>query len=160
MNDLNFRTWHSNWNRFLYFQGINLWNDVKSTYKLISDPKENYSYYCYDPDNCIVQVSTGLKDKKGKEIFVGDILSLSDYYIEKVTDFGEGPEIDFNHLAEVIYIQDCAAFGVRIKESGCCLAKGEFAFVGIMIDMGSEYITNECEVVGNILENKDLLKNE
>ncbi len=96
---------------------------------------------------------TGLKDKNGKEIFEGDILKQ-----------GEG---EHETLIEV-------KFGNGTFDSGCYNFTG---FYGVYLKIGfgggfskrdlcesmDEITKEECErreVIGNIWENKELLKNE
>ncbi|VQE49656.1 phage protein [Streptococcus pneumoniae] len=86
--------------------------------------------YCYDFDEIELMQSTGLKDKNGKEVFVGDIIKctrgcLHEVYIEKEyggTYFGGMP---------AVYLKD-------LRE-------------------GYAWTENE-EIIGNIYENPELLE--
>ena len=86
--------------------------------------------YCYDFDEIVLMQSTGLKDKNGKEVFIGDIIKctrgcLHEVYIEKEyggTYFGGMP---------AVYLKD--------------LREG-YAW------------TEHEEIIGNIYENRELLE--
>lgn len=73
---------------------------------------------------------TGLTDKKGKEIYEGDILK-ADYY---------------DTLHEVVFSDTVGAFMLD-----------EIPTTGDMVVIGSEDISNHFEIVGNIYDNADLL---
>ncbi len=78
---------------------------------------------------------TGLTDKYGKKIFEGDIVRYKDEVLGKTkTD-----EIKFNETH--------AAF--------CRLHKGEMGLQYLFID---EAIANQCEVIGNIFDNPELVE--
>ena len=88
--------------------------------------------YCYDFDEIELMQSTGLKDKNGKEVFVGDIIKctrgcLHEVYIEKEyggTYFGGMP---------AVYLKD----------------------------LGEGYAwTEHEEIIGNIYENPELLEDK
>ncbi len=82
----------------------------------------------------IVNQFTGLKDKNGVEIYEGDILSEDGYLIG---------EIYFSNL-----------YGLMIKGESCNRALHNFC-------LNSEIMNGnlkDLEVIGNIYENKELLK--
>ncbi|WP_314500159.1 YopX family protein [uncultured Streptococcus sp.] len=85
--------------------------------------------YCYKTDEIELMQTTGLKDKNGKEIFEGDIVKMSkDVYSEPT-------------YYEVVRHYG-GAYRLESKQHGCELWLRH---------------TN-CEVVGNIYENRELLE--
>lgn len=88
--------------------------------------------YCYDFDDIVLMQSTGLKDKNGKEVFVGDIIKctrgcLHEVYIEK--EYGG----TYCGGMPAVYLKD--------------LREG-YAW------------TEHEEIIGNIYENPDLLEDK
>ncbi len=75
---------------------------------------------------------TGLKDKNGKEVYEGDIL-----------EFVENDES--KTLLQIDYDNDLCAF-VAYKDNGWHFNDGRY------------YEWNNCEVIGNIYENSELIK--
>jgi len=88
-----------------------------------------------DRDNIILIQFTGLKDKNGKEIYEGDIVKVFAY----------------EELFEVIFNQTLSMFQF-----------GSFQIRSIskLNNLGyDDLILNNCEVIGNIYENPEVLSN-
>ncbi len=132
MNNLKFRVW----DKVL---------KVMSEIIRIDLLKKEITYYetnncCYkeinvDFNNYVIMQSTGLFDKNGVEIFEGDIV------IDTV-----GPQIKM----VVKWIDDCAAF----RTIGTYEGENFVGYVGHETKFGK----NTCQVIGNIYENKELLR--
>lgn len=89
---------------------------------------------------------TGLTDKNGTKIFEGDILKGFDYpYLN---------DKDFNYFAEVVWFDNCPAFGIytlknpKAKIRG--ISEGNTEFM-------EEWYSSQWEVIGNIHDKPELL---
>lgn len=95
-------------------------------------------------DDCVIMQCTGLKDKKGKLIYEGDLAKVYDETIEA------------ERLLSVVWDNEKCGFDIYQYESNdpiFCYMK-EF--------MGSYEVDHELqslEILGNIYENPELLKN-
>lgn len=92
--------------------------------------------YFADDDFVFMQY-TGLKDKNGKEIYDGDIVSLKYLYDKRTTDKGQ-----------VVWREDKASFGLKSL-------KGLTNEVYELYQVTAEH---NLEIIGNIYENPELLK--
>lgn len=122
--------------KFKIFDRVNniFLNDYSKLYcisvngDIMSINKLDGNVTCLSYDNFILMQSTGLVDKNGTEVFEGDIIKDSNNYIFK------------------IYYN---------QEKCCFMAENKEYFTDMNICAG--FIKSK-EVIGNIYENKDLIK--
>lgn len=94
----------------------------------------------------IVQQFTGLKDKNGKEIYEGDIISGTPYFFNyEKQEWKSGEEV---LIGNVFYVNFWATYKVDYNHI-------MYDFTIDLKDVGPS-----GEIIGNIFENKELLNNE
>ena len=142
---LKFRVWSKILERFLSkeeycfdFDGKLIWVDItdpeKQVVQLIAVPEQNY----------IVQQSTGLTDKNGKEIYEGDIVRTTGRGLYKILSDGQ-PE--YTHGIIKFF---CSAWKICQKDIGA-------SDVGNYTCCDGGHDEDSLEVLGNIFENSELL---
>lgn len=147
----NFRCWDIE-NKHMFYDGYNNWEDthIKThDFLALSLCGDIYRQWEYADsvhtlidltekatDKYILMQSTGLKDKNNKEMFDGDIVSISR------TDVN-GNIIKYFKI--ISYSVDYGMFFYKNMEDGSCYA----TFGEIYLD--------RVEVIGNIYENKEIL---
>lgn len=129
MRDIKFRAWDTQAEEMLY--------GVEHTYDGYKVPMPSFGALLDCPDFYIVMQYTGLKDKNGKEIYEGDIVSLKYLYDKRTTDKGQ-----------VVWREDKASFGLKSL-------KGLTNEVYELYQVTAEH---NLEIIGNIYENPELLK--
>lgn len=136
MNNLKFRAWDKANKEMLKIDVIDFF------LKGIRVLEHNGNSFFMKFSDVEIMQSTGLKDKNGKEIFIGDIVNCG--YLFTGSPFEE----------EDYYTEDIGA--VKIVNCGAVVkVNGDFEY---LVD-----ILNNCEdfeIIGNIYENKELLENE
>ena len=112
--EIKFRVWEYEAEEFLYL-----------------DPnKEDFdSKWLKNDEQSVCQQYTGLKDKKGKEIYEGDII-LEDQFVEWI------------NKEDARFDQEYGCYGIQ---------NGKYNLIAYSED-------EDFEVIGNIYENRDLLK--
>ena len=86
--------------------------------------KEAYNLYAVHPDT--IGQYTGLKDKNGKKIFEGDIISIGEPNIKYITMW---------------------------RDAGLCAKQ-----IGASSYIGLTYWASDIEVLGNVIDNPELMK--
>jgi len=127
-NRFNFRMWDINTKRFYYMY----LDELIGLTRTISIPKD-----------ATIQQYTGLNDSKGKEIYEGDI--VKEHHFE---DWGD--KIGYEYIGIVVYKEysdDILYAGYKTIP-----AKNQNT------KFRGNAIQSDCEVIGNIFENKELLK--
>jgi len=120
MREIKFRAWANNI-RKMFYEGFDLTHDghIKATYGI------------YDKKLTIMQY-IGLKDKKGEEIYEGDIVK----------------DTDSKFCGEVVWDEETLCFTTKFQSN---------ELWGFVPRNGRD---NHCEVIGNIYENLELLKGQ
>jgi len=98
--------------------------------------------YLHDPENPVQQY-TGMKDKYGKDIYEGDI--IKEHHFE---DWGD--KIGYEYIGIVVY--KVCSDGILFAEYKTIPAKNQNT------KFRGNAIQSDCEVIGNIFENPELLK--
>ena len=126
-----FRAWHKELGRMMLIEIMYFFFFDNELEELeLNDPVMNDHISVY-PDEIVLMQSTGLKDKNGKEIFEGDIVKMAKDVYSDPTYY------------EVIRHRG-GAYRLESNQHGCELWLRH---------------TN-CEVIGNIYENPELLEEE
>lgn len=158
MRKIKFRAWDEGSNRMIFQHDMNCVRGYKEYY--FSLYEESVELLHYDEDysayvKCNVELMqyTGLKDKNGKEIYEGDILSYkhitytdcSKTEIEEIEDESFIEMITYTPIASIVkpHSKNVKCFGYDSINKEC-----------LILDLTSD----EVEVVGNIYENPELLK--
>ena len=146
MREIKFRAWSKLLNKMLSHEDLN---------KTLKDlTKIEYIAGIFLPMNSDVEVMqyTGLKDKNGKEIYEGDILSYkhitytdcSKIEIEEIEDESFIEMINYTPIASIVkpHSKNVKCFGYDSINKEC-----------LILDLTN----NDVEVIGNKFENPELL---
>ena len=149
-NRFKFRIWDKIKKRFYNGTNLNL-NDYEEVY---SDPAGIFftglHFLQKDENQYIIQQYTGLNDKNGKEVYEGDIVKIKRWYLRPFINNKQ--EIDYKHIegdtevGQVIWGWNSQKFLVSYEH--------------IRYDDSEDFdkSSHSVEVIGNILENPELLK--
>ena len=103
---------------------------------------------------------TGLKDKNGKEIYEGDVLHIKQYENNGYRLFGT--DVSFPNC---FTLDECK--GKLLRESNAlvyftegCMCVGDMFISALFGDMRYSFPLFEFEIIGNIHDNPELIKEE
>lgn len=148
MTPLRFRAWHKTTREMMRFDLAELFEDSRSA---------SYPSYAQTAFTDLIWMqSTGLKDKNGKEIFEGDIVSF-DGNMTADNTFGLAPNgwhYDGDSKYAIEWSQEWAAWQPAFTKED---QEDEF-FYKYRNHTRNLLIDGHCEVIGNIYENPNLLK--
>jgi uncharacterized phage protein (TIGR01671 family) len=137
MRQIKFRAWDVLYDKMLYSKEGNL----NGFFHTVEQRPQ---------DQAPVMQFTGIKDKYGFEIWEGDVVLVYDEDVVPVTDEGQGPIEECNHLVVVEMRNGVWGFEIPATDDG------ETGWYGLRY--WNEEISSEgYAVVGNIYENPELL---
>lgn len=140
MREIKFRVWSKTWESMHYLDKLDGWlgrasSDlwgIKTNHAFLqwTDKRPHEEFAKYDSNNFVIEQYTGLKDKTGKEIYEGDIIKFgaTTHGYPNVKDDWTGA-VEWTH----------SSWGIK--------------WINRRLDE-----TWSHEVIGNIHENKELLK--
>lgn len=132
-----FRAWHNELGRMMSIS--DMWFNVDSLGEIGLNDAVMNNYITVSPDEIKLMQSTGLKDKNGKEIFEGDILTDGDV------------------ISDIKYHQTLGFY--MIGKYGFSVPFGQ----GVDVEYFEEFavhVSKTFEVIGNIYENPEILEVE
>lgn len=138
-----FRVFDYNENKMIYFNSL---IGIETPHHDRSSQPNLYNDYVYHKISNYMQ-STGLKDRNGKLIYEGDIVRAKYYPFYRKED-GK-----YNYYAEICWDKESASFFYYTF----CISKD---VQGISTGNTGEISEYKWEIIGNIYENKELLKEE
>lgn len=123
-----FRAWHNELGRMMSIS--DMWFNVDSLGEIGLNDAVMNDYITVSPDEIKLMQSTGLKDKNGKEIFEGDILTSQNYPVKGVVEFRTDLGLWVHYLKGYNY----------------------FEYLG--------NVAGSKEIIGNIYENPEFVKDK
>lgn len=128
MREIKFRAWHKAEKRFINLNGMSTEFGTMTDKGQVYGITEQGVLREYDIDEIELMQYTDLKDKNGKEIFEGDIVK---------------PFTDDINIAQIIYLAPKFVIATKKKDGSYLLWN---------------YLKDEIEIIGNIHQDKNLLK--
>lgn len=134
--EIKFRIWDKTFKKFLKddYESKNVIDRDGNLFMYVLSETFRDLYFYKLLKNIEISEYTGLKDKNGKEIYVGDILRYNFPYDGRL-----------RHISPVTYLETQASFGLK-------------DIYGNEIPLYRITANNYFEVVGNIYENPELLE--
>lgn len=154
MRELKFRGWDKVTKRYYAVSGLEYGDDGRLCEIYLAGIRIDESDPCANvrmSSDVIIEQYTGLKDKNGKEIYEGYIVRLYEHnwWDGKIVKHHKKPRIEGNFV--VFYNDDTAAFEMKNTQPYDNGIRGEEPF-GL--------VSQEYEVIGNIHENPELVKED
>ena len=137
MKPLKFKAYVREYDRIVEVEQLELLANGEAQSIVVADWELTDETYRFTKGQFELMQYTGLKDKNGKEIYEGDIVSLKYLYDKRTTDKGQ-----------VVWREDKASFGLKSL-------KGLTNEVYELYKVTAEH---NLEIIGNIYENPELLK--
>lgn len=134
MREIKFRAWDKENKEMLDIEDLH-WDDCPRDFSIRTTMYRDY----FDIKDMILMQYTGLKDKNGKEIYEGDIVSKETFDDTK-------PNYRNISYAKVVWIKELAGFYLVNRENKILWEVSEDKY--------------NIEVAGNIYENSKLLEKE
>lgn len=155
MREIKFRAWDKRTKKMYPANIVSFYDDFSWQHgqRWIHNSEDWYGEEGFVSEPVLMQY-TGLKDKNGKEIYEGDVVSFPDTYTETV-DVGVGnvPVAQTDETAwGTVFMKDFQ-WGLDVQMDTEVLEKGFNSFFEINENFGLE----DLEVIGNIYENPELL---
>lgn len=141
MNNIKLRAWDKENKVMINGFAIDAQGNILFTKKRSPDGKYRYSDCSsqgYDNDRFIIMLSTGLHDKKGEEIWEGDV-------------------INDNDKKRVVIFENGAFYAPLIKKD-CHIGDNKILLSFFFMANGELYKHYEIKRIGNIYEDENLLK--
>lgn len=150
MRDIKFRVWSKESKKmYLPKKGCDFLVRIDGEYFVDEDIVENVGLIPVKKDDYVLMQYTGLKDKNRKEIYEGDIVNLGGdgSILDKEGNWwgASGPAGYSSPVQVVMWDEEQTGFD---------------PFANYDCDCGVYMEASKCEVVGNIYENPNLLKEE
>lgn len=104
---------------------------------------------------------TGLLDKKGKEIYEGDIIKANYKYDDVLPNGATNPDQDCMCIGEVKFSDEFMAFFLRIEKAECPISSQIGFYNECLIFLHDfDWCGDSAEVLGNIHDNPELLSSK
>ena len=148
-----FRAWHNELDRMMSIK--NMWFQDGSVEELELNDAVMNDYITVSPDEIELMQSTSLFDKKGAEIFEGDVLKFNDEWAEYCYEGYVDGSVEGVNYVEVVKGEACFEFGkTRYPESSLFIRMEDERLTFAELIKSRDF---EFEIIGNVWEDGDLI---